>query len=139
MGTILWGESPLYIIWKVFYMTTLKSTSRGQGRKGDRPSEGSLSANLRAYAQKLYQAEPQGESAQHDEARPDHCGMVNTEVVQRKIVFLPGEIYLPKLPNGSGGTEPEKVRVNRVEVSRRREPEVYFQGKVGRQCDWRCL
>jgi hypothetical protein len=120
-------------------MTTLKSTSRGQGRKGDRPSEGSLSANLRAYAQKLYQAEPQGESAQHDEARPDHCGMVNTEVVQRKIVFLPGEIYLPKLPNGSGGTEPEKVRVNRVEVSRRREPEVYFQGKVGRQCDWRCL
>ena len=91
MGTILWGESPLYIIWKVFYMTTLKSTSRGQGWKGDRPSEGSLSANLRAYAQKLYQAEPQGESAQHDEARPDHCGMVNTEVVQRKIVFLPGE------------------------------------------------
>jgi len=40
--------------------------------------------------------------------------MVNTEVVQRKIVFLPGEIYLPKLPNGSGGTEPAKVRVNRV-------------------------
>ena len=127
MGTILWGESPLYIIWKVFYMTTLKSTSRGQGRKGDRPSDGSLSANLRAYAQKLYQAEPQGESAQHDEARPDHCGMVNTEVVQRKIVFLPGEIYLPKLANTSGGTEPAKVRVNRVEVSRRREPEACFR------------
>ena len=126
MGTILWGESPLYIIWEVFYMTTLKSTSRGQGRKGDRPSEGSLSANLRAYAQKLYQAEPQGESAQHDEARPDHCGMVNTEVVQRKIVFLPGEIYLPKRPNGSGGTELAKARVNRVEVSRRQEPEACF-------------
>ena len=45
-------------------MTTLKSTSRGQGRKGDRPSEGSLSANLRANVQELYQAEPQGESAQ---------------------------------------------------------------------------
>ncbi len=52
---------------------------------------------------------------QHDEAQPDHCGMVNTEVVQRKIVFLPGEIYLPKLFNDSGGTEPAKVRVNRVE------------------------
>ncbi len=102
-------------------MNTLKSTSRGQGRLGDQSSEGSLSANLRAYAQELYQAEPQGESAQHDEAQPDHCGMVNTEVMQRKIVFLPGEIYLPKLFNDSGGTEPAKVRVNRVEVSRRRE------------------
>ena len=102
-------------------MTTSKSTSRRQGRKEDRPSEGSLSANLRAYEQKLYQAEPQGESAQHDEAQPDHCGMVNTEVVQRRIVFLPGEIYLPKWSNDRGGTEPAKVRVNRVEVSRRRE------------------
>ena len=96
-------------------MKALKSTSRRQGRKGDRASEGSLSANLRAYAQKLYQAEPQGESAQLDEAQPDHCGRVNTEVVQRKIVLLPGEIYLPKLSNDSGGTEPAKVRVNRVE------------------------
>ena len=103
-------------------MITLKSTSRWQGCQGDRASEGSLSANLRAYGQKLYQAEPQGESAQHDEAQPDHCGMVNTEVVQRKIVFLPGEIYLPKGSNDRGGTEPAKVRVNRVEVSRRREP-----------------
>ena len=103
-------------------MNALKSTSRWQGRAGDRAFEGSLSANLRAYAQKPYQAEPQGESAQHDEAQPDHCGMVNTEVMQRKIVFLPGEVYLPKLSNDSGGTEPAKVRVNRVEVSRRREP-----------------
>ena len=106
-------------------MNTLKSTSRGQGRLGDQPFEGSLSANLRAYAQELYQAEPQGESAQHDEAQPDHCGMVNTGVVQRKIVSLPGEIYLPKRSNDRGGTEPAKVRVNRVEVSRRQEPGDY--------------
>ncbi|MCP4486146.1 MAG: hypothetical protein GY820_04470 [Gammaproteobacteria bacterium] len=32
-------------------MKALKSTSRGQGRLGDQPSEGSPSANLRAYAQ----------------------------------------------------------------------------------------
>ncbi len=119
-------------------MTTSKSTSRRQGWKGDRPSEGSLSANLRANVQKLYQAEPQGESAQHDEAQPDHCGRVNAVVVQRKIVFLPGEIYLPKRPNGSGGTVPAKVRVNRVEVSRRREPKTYFrersEGSVIRRC-----
>ncbi len=68
--------------------------------------------------------------------------MVNTEVVhdsmdgggrakqearaERKIVLLPGVvrhsgIYLPKLFNDSGGTEPAKVRVNRVEFSRGRE------------------
>ena len=108
-------------------MNTAKSTSRRQGRQGDRTSEGSRSANLRAYAQKLYQAGPQGESAQHDEAQPDHGGMVNAEVVQRKIVFLPGEIYLPKWLNGRGGTEPAKVRVNRVEVSRRRELRVHSE------------
>jgi len=51
--------------------------------------------------------------------------MVNTEVVQRKIVSLPGEIYLPKRSNERGGTEPAKVRVNRVEVSRRRESGEY--------------
>jgi hypothetical protein len=53
--------------------------------------------------------------------------MVNAEVVQRKIVFLPGEIYLPKPFNDGGGTEPAKVRVNRVEVSRRRELRVYSE------------
>ena len=85
MGTILWGESPLYIIWKVSYMITLKSTSRWQLRLCEELLERSLSANLRAYALKLYQAEPQDESAQHDEVQPDHCEMVNTEVVQRQI------------------------------------------------------
>ena len=43
-------------------------------------------------------------------------------VVQRKVVFLPGETYPPKHPNGCGGTEPAKVRVKKVGVSRRREP-----------------
>ena len=36
-------------------------------------------------------------------------------------MFLLGEIYQPKLPKGSGGTEPAKVRVKMVEVSRSRE------------------
>ena len=99
--------------------------------KGDRPAERSLSANLRANGQKQHsKAEPQGESAPLDEARLDHCGMVNVVVVQRKIMFLPGEICLPKLPNGCGGTEPAKVRVNRAEVSRGREPSIFYWGKV---------
>ena len=120
-------------------MIPLKSTSRGQGWKGDRPSERSLSANLRANGQKQHsKAEPQGESAQHDEAHLDHCGRVNAVVVQRKIMFLPGEICLPKLLNSSGGTEPAKVRVNRAEVSRGREPSVIAgersEGSVIRWC-----
>ena len=85
-------------------------------------SERSRRANLRADVQKLHQAEPQGESAQHDEARSDHWGMVNAAVVQGKIMFSPGEICQPKFLNGSGGTEPAKVRVNMAEVSRGREP-----------------
>jgi len=104
-------------------MTTSKSTSRWRGRKGDRPSERSLSApkvgalgeSASQRTETVYKAEPQGESAQHDEAQPDHCGMVNTVVVQRKI-------DPPKHPNGCGGTEPAKVRVKKVGVSRRREP-----------------
>lgn len=90
-------------------------------------SEGSLSANLRAYAQKQYQAEPQGESAQHDEARLDHCGMVNTEVVQGKIVFLPGEICWPKRCNSRDGTVFAKMRANTAEVSRGREPGRFYR------------
>ena len=72
-----------------------------------------------------YKAEPQGESAQRDEAHPDLWGMVNAVVVQGKIMFLPGEICQPKRLNGRGGTEPAKVRVNMAEVSRGREPRVF--------------
>ena len=53
--------------------------------------------------------------------------MVNAAVVQGKIMFLPGEICQPKRLNGRGGTEPAKVRVNRVEVSRRRELSDYSE------------
>jgi hypothetical protein len=105
-------------------MTTLKVLAEGKAWGGDKPAERSRSANLRADEQKLHQAEPQGESAHHDEARPDHWGMVNAAVVQGRIMFLPGEICQPKCPNGRGGTEPAKVRVNMAEVSRGRTPEV---------------
>jgi hypothetical protein len=50
--------------------------------------------------------------------------MVNAAVVQGRIMFLPGEICLPKLRNWGGGTEPARARVNRAEVSRDREPGV---------------
>ena len=100
MGMILWGASPLYIVWRVVIINNSeKVLADGKVRKGDRPAERSLSANLRANGQKLYiKAEPQGESAQHDEAHPDLWGMVNAVVVQGKIMFLPGEICQPKRP-----------------------------------------
>jgi len=113
----------------------LKSTSRRQGGNGDKPAERSPSANLRADVQKLHQAEPQGESAQHDEARPDHWGMVNAAVVQGRIMFLPGEICQPPRRNGRGGTEPAKVRVNMAEVSRGREPTVSHQASNGERSE----
>lgn len=85
-----------------------------------------------------YKAEPQGESAQHDEARPDLWGMVNAAVVQGKIMSLPGEICRPKRPNGRGGTAPAKVRVNTAEVSRGQElgdvPEERSEGSVIGRC-----
>jgi hypothetical protein len=66
-------------------------------------SESSLSANLRANGQEQHsKAEPQGESAQHDEARLDHCGRVNAVVVQRKIMVLPGEICPTLRPSKDG-------------------------------------
>ena len=79
-------------------------------------------ATQEAKAEKLHiKAEPQGESAPHDEAHSDLWGRVNAAVVQGKIMFLPGEICQPKRLNRRGGTEPAKVRVIMAEVSRGRE------------------
>ena len=46
MGMILWGASPLYIIWEDVILTPLKVLADGKARKGDRPAERSPSANL---------------------------------------------------------------------------------------------
>ena len=104
-------------------MTTLKSTSRRQGWKGDQPSEGSRSANLRANGQKQH-IRPNPRASQHRETKPVRIfwGMVNAVVVQGKIIPLPREICLSRLLNRGGETVPSKVAVNMAEVSRRREP-----------------
>ena len=93
MGMILWGASPLYIFQEDDKMSTLKSTSRRQGRKGDRPSEGSRSANLRADGQKPH-IRPNPWAREHNIPKPVRrtWGLVNAAVVQGKIMFLPGEI-----------------------------------------------
>ena len=127
MGMVLWGASPLYIVWKEVKLTSLKSTSRRQGRKGDRPSERSLSANLRADEQKLHiKAEPQGESAQHDEAQPDLWEMVNAAVVQGKIMLLPGEICSSLRPPLGGSAACSNAWGDWAEVSRRHSSEFFI-------------
>ncbi len=44
-GMILWGESPLYLIWKGVILTTLKVLAESKAWEGDRPAERSWSAN----------------------------------------------------------------------------------------------
>ena len=95
------------------HIDNFKSTSRKQGAEGRPTRRKKLECKpVSRRTETAYKAEPQGESAQHDEALPDLWGMVNAVVVQGKIMFLPGEICQPKRLNGRGGTEPPKVRVN---------------------------
>ena len=98
------GESPQYIFQKGDETSPLKSTSRWQGRKGDQPSERSLSANLRADEQKSH-IRPNPWVSEHNITKPAWrtWGMVNAAIVQGKIMQLPGEVCQPKLRNGSGG------------------------------------
>ena len=102
-------------------------------------SERSRSANLRADVQKPH-SRPNPWAREHNIPKPVRrtWGLVNAAVVQGKIMFLPGEICRPKRPNGRGGTEPAKVRVNTAEVSRGRElgddPEERSEGSVIGRC-----
>ena len=102
-------------------------------------SEGSRSANLRVDGQKSH-IRPNPWVSKHNIAKPVQrtWGMVNAAIVQGKIMQLPGEACLPKTLNRVGGTEPAMVRVNRVGVSRGREPEKDVrertEGSVMRRC-----
>jgi len=76
-------------------MNTTKSTSRRQGREGDRPSEGSRSANVRADGQKPHtRLSPW--ASWHNTTKPSGSGgRVNAAVVHGKFTSLSGEICLP--------------------------------------------
>jgi len=75
-------------------MNTTKSTSRRQGRKGDRPSEGSRSANVRADGQKSHtRLSPW--ASWHNTTKPTGSGgRVNAAVVHGKFTSLSGEVCL---------------------------------------------
>jgi hypothetical protein len=46
MGIILWGESPLYLVWEDVILTPQKVLADSKAPKGDQPAEKSWSANL---------------------------------------------------------------------------------------------
>ncbi len=86
-------------------MNTIKSTSRRQGREGDRPSEGSRSANVRADGQKPH-TRLSSWASWHNTTKPEGSrGGVNAAVVHGKFTFLSGEICLP-----CGGRVMSKIR-----------------------------
>jgi hypothetical protein len=120
-------------------LTILKSTSRRQGQGSDLLFERSPSANLRADGQKPY-IRPNPWVSKHNFAKPVQriWGLVNTAVVQRKIMFLPRESCLSKFSKGNGETDSARNRVKRAEVSRSREGFLIeterTEGSVTRRC-----
>ncbi len=75
-------------------MDTIKSTSRRQGRKGDRPSEGSRRANVRADGQKPH-TRLSSWASWHNTTKPTGSGgRVNAAVVHGKFTPLSEEICL---------------------------------------------
>jgi hypothetical protein len=106
MGVNLWGESPLYENLMVLMLVdTIKSTSRRQGREGDRPSEGSWRANVRADGQKPH-TRLSSWASWHNTTKPTGSGgRVNAAVVHGKFTVLSGEICLP-----CGGRLMSKIR-----------------------------
>ena len=68
------------------------TTSQRQGRFREKPSEGSLGANLRADEQKLH-PRPSLWASQHHMAKPlGSGGRVNEAVVQGQFTFVSGEV-----------------------------------------------
>ena len=73
-------------------MDTTKSTSRRQGREGDRPSEGSRSANVRDDEQKPH-IRLSLRASWHNTTKPTGSGdKVNAAFVHGKFTSLSGEI-----------------------------------------------
>jgi hypothetical protein len=89
MGVNLWGASPLY------ENHSSTSTSPRQGRKGDRPSEGSLRQTCEPTNRNRIQGSVP-EASQHYMTKPTGSGdRVNAAVVHGQFTFLSGEICLP--------------------------------------------
>lgn len=83
----------------------MTSTSRGQGREGNRPSEGRLGKSRERMNKNPIQGRP-GRVSWHNTAKPfDSTREVNEVVARRRTAFLPGEIP----PEPSGGKSAEAI------------------------------
>ena len=92
-------------------MNANKSTSRRQGREGDRPSEGSRSANMRADEQKPHRRLSSWASW-HNTTKPTGSGSrVNVAVVHGKLTFLSGELCASRNRRGMREIRRRSIRL----------------------------
>ena len=95
----------------------VKSTSRSQLRKGDRPWEGRLGDSHGPMNKNLIRGR-QNQVSWHNTAKPFGLALeVNEAVVWRRFVPLPGEISLAWRPAPAGSAPDSNVRGDRREVS----------------------
>ena len=93
-------------------MDTNKSTSRRQGRKGDRPSEGSRSANVRDDEQKPHRRFSSWASRHNTSEAHRFGSRINAAFVHGKFTFLSGEICASRDRRFMRGIRNRSIRFN---------------------------
>ena len=116
------GSSPLCEIECImkypFNEVVIRSTSRSQLPKGDRPWEGRLGDSHEPMNKNLIRGR-QSEVSWHNTAKPSDSALeVNEAVVWWRFAPLPGEISLAWRPASAGSASCSNVRVDQREFSR---------------------
>ena len=121
MGTVQKGfKSPVYRtnIEEPKEVLTMKRTTRGQLRKGDRPWEGRLWESHQPMNKNLIRGRRGGMSWHNTAKFCRSATEVNEAVGWRRTVFLPGEICPAWRPAQAGSAPSSNGRSDRAEVSR---------------------
>ena len=121
MGTVQKGfKSPVYRtnIEEPKKVLTMKRTTGGQLRKGDRPWEGRLRESHQPMNKNLIRGRRGGKSWHNTAKFRRSATEVNEAVGWRRTVFLPGEICPARRPVRTGSARPSNGSGDRAEVSR---------------------
>ncbi len=121
MGTVQRGfKSPVYRtnIEEPKNVLTMKRTTRGQLRMGDRPWEGRLWESHQPMNKNLIRGRRGGMSWHNTAKFCRSATEVNEAVGWRRTVFLPGEICPAWRPAQAGSAPSSNGRSDRAEVSR---------------------